>query len=340
MSLASLTAASDGLLGGIGTPGAGDWKASLLRAIGAPVTAGNMKALELWATSEGTGSNNNWLAISDGANRYPHGKCLAQCGTSSPIYAFPSQDVGVQATAAFLTTRDSAGYYRGVVDAFRNDAGLSGIYQAINASPWCRGCQSGHYPVALYQGLNGPLAPAPGAGGSSSSGSPSSTPVGLSNDSDCFIGPFVMPGNIPNIPCLFFKSWGWAMLGATALVGGGVVMIVGALVIASKTNTVKDVARFVPGVNPSANRKGLLESASSSQPPATSSSSSAPTKPAPRSYNTDEDAADQARRFDLGGRGSTTASERRVDRRVRIEKTHREHEARRARTRELKEEPF
>lgn len=229
------------------TPGAGDWKVALLTALGAPPSPANLKALELWHTSEGTSlSTNNWLAISDGANRWPHGACLAQCGGNSPIYAFPSQAVGVQATAAFL----HGSYYTAVVNAFRQNQGMASIFQAINQSKWCSGCQSGHYPIALYQGLNGPLTLTPGTPGAPSSGSTggaTTVPISSAGANDCMIGNITMPGPVPNVPCLFYYSWGWAMVGGLALVAGGVVVMVGGILLATKANTVRQALGMVGG---------------------------------------------------------------------------------------------
>lgn len=242
MARRTVTATMPGTIGALGDTNATDWKAGLLQAMGAPVTPANLKALELWHTSEGTNpSTYNWLAISDGANRWPHGACLAQCGSSSPIYAFPSQAVGVQATAAFLR----GSYYTAVVDAFRNNAGLAGIFQAINASPWCRGCQSGRYPNALYQGINGPLALNPDAGTGPSSPGGTSTPVAdkPADANPCLLGGGdALPSFIPfgqSVPCLLYKSWGDAILGALVLVAGGVLMLAGVALLAGASDTVK-----------------------------------------------------------------------------------------------------
>lgn len=234
-----------GIGGSLGDANGGDWKAALLTAMGAPVSAPNLKALELWHTSEGTNpSTYNWLAISDGANHWPHGACLAQCGTGSPIYAFPDQATGVAATAAFLR----GSYYTAVVDAFKNNAGMAAIFQAINASPWCKGCQGGNYPIALFQGLNGPLTLTGGdnAGGDGGTDVGGATPISSSSSAnDCMIGNYSSPGPIPNVPCFFYKSWGFAILGGLAMVAGGGLMLVGALVVAGRSKTVQGAAGMV-----------------------------------------------------------------------------------------------
>ena len=54
---------------------------------------------------------------------------------------------GVNANVNFLY----GSYYDGVRAAFRADAGLMGVWRAINQSKWCSGCQHGLYPVFLYR---------------------------------------------------------------------------------------------------------------------------------------------------------------------------------------------
>lgn len=71
---------------------------------------------------------------------------------------------GVAATVSFL----HGSYYVHVVAAFRGDHGPRAIWQAVNASPWCAGCQNGRYPIDLYDylaGTAGGLPPQPGPGG-------------------------------------------------------------------------------------------------------------------------------------------------------------------------------
>lgn len=254
-----LSATGAGLIGPIAnpSPGAGDWRVALLGALGAPVTDANLKALAFWHQSEGTAAaTNNPLAISDGANRYPHAGCLAQCGSGSPIYAFPDQATGVAATAHFL----QGSYYTRVVEAFRSNAGLAGIFAAINSSPWCAGCQSGHYPVALYNAVGNPNAPDPGpgpgsgAGSGSGPGTPGSTPVNVpvSAKGDCLLGDASIHNPIPglpnaSIPCFFYKSWGWAILGALGMVAGAGLMAVGGILLVTKANSVGQAAGMLGG---------------------------------------------------------------------------------------------
>ncbi len=109
------------------------------------VTADNRLALDLWASSEGMPAwENNWLATTlDGYG----GTAVNGVG----VKAYPTEDAGARATAGTLVL----GYYTAVLNAFKQDAGLAALYIAINASPWCGGCQGGSYPIALHDYLSG-----------------------------------------------------------------------------------------------------------------------------------------------------------------------------------------
>lgn len=122
------------------------WEHDLLVAMAAPADAtGNLTALQLWAASEGMPpSENNWLATTEPGFG---GRVVNSAG----VRAYPSQAAGVAATWATLSGRA----YMNVVTAFRDVAGLGAVWAAVNASPWCGGCQSGLYPVALHNALSG-----------------------------------------------------------------------------------------------------------------------------------------------------------------------------------------
>lgn len=114
-----------------------------------PVTTANLEAFSLWAQSEGMPANaHNWLAISTYTK-----------GASAPPYPYsePFYDTiwdGASATAQFLTGSN----YDAVRLAFQDGNSLLNTYAAINASPWCAGCQTGHYPIALWDYLAGDAA--------------------------------------------------------------------------------------------------------------------------------------------------------------------------------------
>ena len=127
------------------------WEADLTFVLGAPASADNVLVLDLWAQSEGMpDSANNWLACSQ----------TGFGGYSSPPYSepfFPTLALGIEATATFL----SGSNYAVVVGYLKGDQGLANLYQAINESRWCSGCQGGHYPIDLYNYLSGSGAPPP-----------------------------------------------------------------------------------------------------------------------------------------------------------------------------------
>lgn len=121
------------------------WPLGLLSEVRAPTSITNIRAMQLWAQSEGMPpSENNPLATSwDGYG----GVAINATG----VKRYPTITDGVHATAATLALPA----YNHIVTALVTTAGLVPIWQAINASPWCRGCQGGKYPVALYDALAG-----------------------------------------------------------------------------------------------------------------------------------------------------------------------------------------
>jgi hypothetical protein len=122
---------------------------SLLHAMGAPANNRTIGAMQYWAASEGMNpAYNNPLATTEPGYG---GYTVNNVG----VRAYPTEADGVAATWATLQN----GYYNGVVAAFRRDAPWAQIWQAINQTPWCGGCQNGRYPVALYDALGGNPAP-------------------------------------------------------------------------------------------------------------------------------------------------------------------------------------
>lgn len=122
------------------------WRTELLRYIAAPKSSANLTALALWAQSEGMPAwENNPLA----------------CGTTHPGSYAVNAD-GVQAYPTVIVGADVIGWtllrapYTAISAALISDAGMPAVYLAVNASTWCKGCQSGHYPVALYQAIGSP----------------------------------------------------------------------------------------------------------------------------------------------------------------------------------------
>jgi len=117
-----------------------DWRVAICDILGAPSTGTNLAALHYWAVSEGMPDRyNNWLATTqDGYG----GTVVNSVG----VKAYPSVEDGAAATVKTLTN----GRYNGVVEQLRYGKSIVQLYAAINDSPWCGGCQGGHYPIALY----------------------------------------------------------------------------------------------------------------------------------------------------------------------------------------------
>lgn len=123
------------------TPGAdaSGWEDALLRALKCPVTNVSSLALSLWAASEGMPSYaHNWLATTrSGFGGYKYNK--------AGVWVYPTFAAGIAATAATISQHNMAD----ILTALRKAQSLAKIYKAINASPWCKGCQHGTYPSAL-----------------------------------------------------------------------------------------------------------------------------------------------------------------------------------------------
>ena len=207
--------------GSVDTGYAGTWVDEVLQAIGAPTTDSNRAALRAWAASEGTAASNNPLAFS---GQYPGATtCLAQCGSSSPVFAYSSPQQGATNTAQFLLSNN----YSGVVNAFRSDAGLGAIYGAINASGWCKGCQGGQYPVALSKaaGISGGQA-------YSAQGAPAGVSLPV-------VGQIISPAEVDK-----FKGW-FLMISGAAIAVVGLAVVLGSLGLESKAG---QLATTVPGV--------------------------------------------------------------------------------------------
>lgn len=189
-----------------------DWEYKLLAKLGAPATGVNLYGLSLWAQSEGVVSSNNYLAvccIAAGSSGV-----IAQNGTTAPIYGYASEDDGVAANAQFIQENTP-----GIQQVLQQGNSLTGLWQAINQSGWCKGCQSGHYPVDLYNALSGPI-PTSGKGLNTNTAG-----VPITQEQSCLIG---IGGT-----CFFSISQWKALKGALLLIAGGGMMLTGGLVITS-----------------------------------------------------------------------------------------------------------
>lgn len=125
------------------------WEDMLLTKLGAPLSSTNRTALAEWSQSEGMpASANNPLAAEDRISGWK-----PTPGFSAPTY--PSLDA---ATTLYADKLRSITYAAIGIDLQLGE-NLNVIYDAINSSPWCAGCQGGHYPIVLYTTLHGGTAP-------------------------------------------------------------------------------------------------------------------------------------------------------------------------------------
>lgn len=261
------------------------WEYDLLKALGAPASQANLTALNLWAQSEGSVTNNPLATSGKGAGATT---CVAQCGTTSPIYEYDTEANGVAQMARFL----KGSYYTKIVAALVGDQGEAAIWSAVNGSPWCKGCQGGQYPVDLGKAVGGqPQATSAsvGAGGQANPGSPAGTSPG-SGLSQCVIS---FPGFLFfSGPCILTKGGVKWLSGVAALMAGTGIAAFGIVALAAwgfghtgAGRAVTQVAGTVGGPIGGAVRTAASGSSSSSGPKRSSSSSSSPTRstrPAPR----------------------------------------------------------
>lgn len=120
------------------------WQTEVLDALHAPASDENVQILTLWAQSEGTPPEwNNWLATT---REWPGAVAVNSAG----VKHYPSEADGVAATVDTLRLH----YYVQVVYALTQDKGRAEVFAAINQSPWCSGCQGGHYPIRLWEWVN------------------------------------------------------------------------------------------------------------------------------------------------------------------------------------------
>lgn len=121
------------------------WRIGLLRALGAPPTPANLRALGVWQRSEGGSASYNPLNTTQragGAGTY----------NSVGVRSYGSSQQGIQATAQTLMN----GRYAPVVQSLRRGAPASQTLAAVGSSPW--GTNSG----LLQRVLGSPL-PSSGA---------------------------------------------------------------------------------------------------------------------------------------------------------------------------------
>lgn len=138
------------------SPSSNDWRVLFLGDIGAPVTKDNLAALQAWALSESPYQSTYGTYLASPAAYNPLAITVAR-GVSSVgdinsagVKRFESTQAGALATANFM----KAFGYGPVIQALR-DSDPAALYQAVNNSGWCRGCEGGSYPVALKSFIDG-----------------------------------------------------------------------------------------------------------------------------------------------------------------------------------------
>jgi hypothetical protein len=217
-----------------------DWRYQLLKRVGAPVTWPNLDALQAWALSE-SGYNDSYgtnlagpmaynpLAITDS-----YGVPTTGDVNSAGVKQFGSTSAGVDATARFLEHG-----YGNVIQALK-DSDPNALYQAVNQSGWCSGCEGGQYPVALASWLGGTSFQGEHGGfhGTSGGGSAAATAraAGAAAGHDtgglygaCGGGTSVplLPFSLPPFGCYLLQTVEFAV----PAVGGAVLMLVGAVMV-------------------------------------------------------------------------------------------------------------
>lgn len=308
-----------------------EWEYELLRYLGTPAPLSNdgmdaqfpnsLLALNLWAQSEGSVTNNALATSGRGAGATT---CVAQCGSSSPIYEYDNVADGVAQMGRFL----QGSFYTKIVSALVGNADLGAIYQAINSSPWCKGCQSGQYPVDLAKaagggsaGISGSVGTGSSSGGAGAGGSGAS-PQGKDLSQCKFSGPSFDFLFFKASTCLMSQGQWKAISGAVALATGVVVAGFGIVLLASavgkSTGATAAVGKAVSALPGPAGKiiKGTgaagsgstspARSAPAIRPPATPSTDSGP----PLNRRENRQAERTIREEGIGPRGGNPTSQR------------------------------
>jgi hypothetical protein len=182
--------------------------ADILRGIGAPVTAANLRRLRAWARAEGGSASFN-----------PFNTTMGESGATNynkvGVKNYPTQPVGTQATVATLRL----GYYKQVVAALRDTNTTDAQFAAaVGSSPWGT---SGKL-IAKILNAPGPVSIST-ATPSASAGTPQSS-SGSTQAVTCYWHiPF--PGASGDI-CLDNVLW------IGMITGGGLIFLVGAAILA------------------------------------------------------------------------------------------------------------
>ena len=143
-----------------------DWQVAYLRAVGAPLTAANVRFLNTWQRFEGGHTNNNakfnYLNTTWG-KQYPTINGVR-------VRSYPNLDVGAQ---AFASTLEANRNYQGILQGLRvGDPYKLGGRVAAGLSTWVSGSPTGN-PGYADRILGSHATPQPPAGGSADTSPPS-----------------------------------------------------------------------------------------------------------------------------------------------------------------------
>jgi hypothetical protein len=245
----------------------------ILNKIRAPVNATNLASLQAWALSE-SGYNSTYgtnlagpLAFNPLAITDSYGVPTVGAVNSVGVKKFANTQAGVDATVLFWQHG-----YQGIIDALRS-SDPQALFQAVNQSGWCSGCQGGQYPIGLANFLaggqvqgggatfkgGGALTPGGGSGSGGSGGSSGQDNGGLFGT--CKVTTSSIPFG-PNIPtggfgCYIEKSFvfGGLALGGVVLMGLGL----GLVILPGLQKKIPGAAELV-GVGALAGKLGALKS--------------------------------------------------------------------------------
>lgn len=121
------------------------WIAQLQRSLGGPINRVVSNAMSAWASSEGMPLYaNNPLATTDGFVGSREWNSLG-------VKLYPS----VAAMVDVYHMKFTSSLYKDIGAALKRGTSYQEIWQAVNNSPWCSGCQGGKYPIGIYNLIGG-----------------------------------------------------------------------------------------------------------------------------------------------------------------------------------------
>jgi hypothetical protein len=118
----------------------GEWAASFLAALGAPITRNNLVVMVAWEAAEGTLATWNPLATT-------YAMPDATIFNSVGVRNYVSKEQGIQASLNTLQVTNHG--YGEIVSGLKSSADPMDTGAAIQASDWCHGCAGGAYVVSI-----------------------------------------------------------------------------------------------------------------------------------------------------------------------------------------------